>query len=754
MHYQIRRSRSRLIIAVVATLLLVPMVFPLAQEAELPPGDRPPPDVFSRIEDAGCAADHKGADHVIVYDYAMNRVKPTGVTYVDNYSIYKVLTPAGCRNQSVLRWNYDPQSSYVEVREVNIIRGGERIPVDVSRVHDLPAPQSWIYWKDRIKTLQLPRLYVDDGIEVKTFRKGFTYALLSNKGSGVSSGGAGIGAPSGNGGKRAGAGADDGANGGDNLGASIGAPSADDGANGGANAGAGAAQDDSAAAAQDDSAAVQAPDDERYIPPMPGEYFDIVFFAADAPIIEKRYVLSLPADNRLHSEIYNGPLYCSTSYTEDRTEYAWWGLNLPPRPREPRQPDQSDYITKVVMATVESWEAKSRWFFEVNRNQFEVTDAIKAKADEIFEEAHLTNASEERKAEALVHWVAQNIRYSGQTMGEGEGFTLHPGSMIFEQRSGVCKDIAGMLITMMRAAGMNSFGAMTMAGSRIEGVPADQFNHCVCALRTSDGSFEMYDPTWVPYNNNIWSLLEAEQHYLIGTPEGEPLARIPYSPPEESPLRITHEAKLHEDGTLEGIFKLSGSGALDSRLRGLIAANRLRDMTHMLAGLIAPVSNHVEDIRYEYHTPDDFSRDMWLTIRYRIPRFAPPVDGVYEFTSPMMNVVLNHGRLFRAGAYGWDEKRESDVFLYYTQLIDGTEKIKLPGGYGAVEHPSSDEIDETYAYFKGTSRMDGRELVITQRAEIRRRQIPPDGYGGFKKAIDEAKEWSREIFRIEKGGAR
>jgi hypothetical protein len=301
---------------------------------------------------------------------------------------------------------------------------------------------------------------------------------------------------------------------------------------------------------------------------------------------------------------------------------------------------------------------------------------------------------------------------------------------------------------------MNSFAAMTMAGSRIEAVPADQFNHCVCALRKDDGTFEMYDPTWVPYNNSIWSLLEAEQHYLIGTPEGELLSRIPYSPPEESPLHITHEAELHEDGTLTGLFKLSGSGALDGRLRGIITHSRRPEMTHTAARLLSPISNRVEQVQLEYLEPDDFSEDMWFTIRYRIPRFTFPVDGGFEFTSPMMQVVLNNGRLFRAGAYNWDEKRETDVFLYYTQLIDGTEKIRLPKGYTLADPPSSDEIDETYAYFKGTSSINGRTLTIKQHAEVRRRQIPPDGYGGFKKAVDEAKEWGETSFRIEKGGAR
>jgi hypothetical protein len=48
--------------------------------------------------------------------------------------------------------------------------------------------------------------------------------------------------------------------------------------------------------------------------------------------------------------------------------------------------------------------------------------------------------------------------------------------------------------------------------------------------------------------------------------------------------------------------------------------------------------------------------------------------------------------------------------------------------------------------------MKGRALSIMHQAEIRRRQIPPEGYGGFKRAIDEAKEWGNTSFRIEKGG--
>ena len=307
-----------------------------------------------------------------------------------------------------------------------------------------------------------------------------------------------------------------------------------------------------------------------------------------------------------------------------------------------------------------------------------------------------------------------------------------------------------MLIAMMRVAGIPTYGAMTMAGSRIETVPADQFNHCVVARKMEDGSFLMYDPTWVPYNNDIWSKLETEQHYLVGTPEGEPLSQIAYSPPEESPLRVRHEARLSADGTLEGTMRLEGSCALDSRLRRIVYNTPIDRLDERIAQLLAPAFPAVEGVRVEHRPTLDFSGDMWIELAYRAPGFALPVRGALEFTSPGMTMALADVYLFRAASTNWASGREVDVFLYYTQLLDIEERIHLPAGFAAAELPESREVDETYAYFKGRSETTGDTLVIHSRAEVRRRQIPPDGYAGFTAAVGEARSWGETPFRVEK----
>ncbi|NCQ33659.1 DUF3857 domain-containing transglutaminase family protein [bacterium] len=676
-------------------VLLSVLVWAVAAQSapDLPPGDKPAPTPLSRIADVGTADDRDGADMVVVLDKAVNKVKPSGVTDVSHYRLLKVLTEAGCRDQSVLNWHYDPQSSHVEVRKVTIIRDGEYLPVDVGPLHDLPAPQSAIYWNDRVKTLQLPRLRVGDGIEIITTRKGFTYALLDAKQGGTKSCGGGQ------------------------------------------------------PAYQDTEE-----EDARYIPPMPGEYFDIVIFPENDPVLEKRYELQLPPNKKLQSQIYNGALFASTSFDDDRNTYTWWALDLPARTHEPHQPDAGDFAAKVVMTTVGSWEAKSRWFFDVNRDQFQVTPEIKAKVQEILAAGGLENASDEAKARALVHWVAQNIRYSGQTMGEGEGFTLHPGNMIFEQRSGVCKDIAGMLITMMRGAGLDSYAAMTMAGSRIDQVPADQFNHCVTALRLPDGSFRMYDPTWVPYNNDIWSRLETEQQFLVGSPEGTDLNTIAFSSAAESPLKAVHQAGLDGDGTLSGTLRLDGTGAMDSRLRRLVNGSRRAELADRCARLLSAASDRVVIDKVTNRDPADFTGDMWLEITYHMPGFAAPSSGALNFASPLGQVMLHEPNLLGTANETWDKDRETDMLLWYTRQIDGNETIKLPRGFALDDEADAVDVDETYAGFTGEAGLDGRTLTVTSRCEVRRRQIPPDGYPGFREAMTSAKEFCNRVYRLSKEG--
>ena len=175
---------------------------------------------------------------------------------------------------------------------------------------------------------------------------------------------------------------------------------------------------------------------------------------------------------------------------------------------------------------------------------------------------------------------------------------------------------------------------------------------------------------------------------------------------------------------------------------------------HRLARMLSKISDRIEISHYLYGGVLDFNRAMTLEIDYRVPQYALPVDGGLEFKSPVLQLTRENSLLFRAGSYDWPEKRRDDVFFYFTELLNCEETISLPGGLTVTDPKKSDEIDETYAYFKGESAMIKKGLAVTQTAAVKRRQIPNDGYAGLRKTMEEFKKFGETVFRAEKGGAK
>ncbi len=264
----------------------------------------------------------------------------------------------------------------------------------------------------------------------------------------------------------------------------------------------------------------------------------------------------------------------------------------------------------------------------------------------------------------------------------------------------------------------------------------------------------MLDPTWVPFNNDIWSKLETEQQYLIGHPNGVDFQEIRYSPPEESPMTVIHEAELAADGTLSGRIRIEGRGASDSRLRRIVYQHRKRELRATVAAMLAPLSPGVRLVRVDHRREDDFTGDMWLEAVYEAPGFALRVGDALEFTAPATGAFKDHPLIFRAGSVNWEPERKTDVFLYYTQRFEVDERLRLPAGYRIEDPPDPVSVDATWASFESAVENGPREVRLHATTDIKRRQIPPGGYPDLIKALKSLDDYAATPLRAVKGGAR
>lgn len=659
------------------------------------------------IDRAGCSDKFPGANLLTIYDSTSVDVQESGLSYVTMHKLVKVLTAAGAKSSRQITLNYDPQSAYVEFRAARIYRkDGSVDTLDISKAYDYPAPARMIYWGARDLTLEIGRLEPGDALETVIFRKGFTYALLMDE-------------------------------------------------------------------------------DDKFIPPMKGHFYDIVNFWSGQPVLEKVYKVAVPPDKPLQYEVYNGELgsYIHFNVTAEKkpvvrinphkienkvgdaraageinrsgkTVYCWFKNDIMPFQGEPDMIAHSDVATKLLISTSPDWYAKAVWFHGVNEDygSFEVTPEVQKKTDELLKGV----GDEMEKIKILTHWVAEEIRYSGISMGEGEGYTLHKGEMTFLDRCGVCKDKAGMLVTMLRAAGFESYPAMTMAGSRIDRIPADQFNHSVTLAKLDNGDWILLDPTWVPGVRELWSSAEQQQQYLMGIPGGSDLMTTPISPPANHYWKLKGNSELHSDGKLTGTLRLEAEGQSDALIRRAFLRNFHTFQEEYLPELFSRISPYSEIQIKNMTGPGDISEPLSIELEYSIPDYAVITDEKIIFTPlAARNPFMDY---FNASEMTLDTslaERKYGFRIRCSKLVEISEKIRLPKYKSAIIIPGFEAVEKgnekgKTALFKAGYKLEGRELVFNMKHEMEKRLYEAEDWPLFRKAMKERFEAMNEKIVLKK----
>ena len=486
-------------------------------------------------------------------------------------------------------------------------------------------------------------------------------------------------------------------------------------------------------------------DEERFIPPMRGQFYDIVPFWTTEPTMRKVYQVSMPMEKELQFQFYQGECASSMRYEEGRKVYTFTATDIRPFEREPNMVDLFDAAPKLMMSSTPRWQDKSLWFHKVNEDygSFDPIPEAQKKVDELIQ----GKKTEMEKIAVLTHWVADNIRYSGISMGKGEGYTLHNLKMNYTDRCGVCKDIAGTLIAFLRMAGFEAYPAMTMAGRRVESIPADHFNHCVAVVKLSNGTYMPLDPTWVPFCRELWSSAEQQQNYLPGVPEGSDLCLTPLSAPENHYVRIHADNRIDERGTLRGRFTITAEGQSDSNIRRIFTTGWQSDWKNSLEKQLLAVSPKAKLLRVDYgKNPKDYqAAPIRITFSYEIPGYAI-IAGDRMLLKPLvMNNLYNQVKSFLR----IDTDLETRQYGFKdgcSRLVEQEETIRVPKGYTLINTPRNDNWRSQAADFEGSlSQGKQQEIVLRQRLALKKRVYDAMDWEGFRTAVNAYKSYGEYI---------
>jgi tetratricopeptide (TPR) repeat protein/transglutaminase-like putative cysteine protease len=473
-------------------------------------------------------------------------------------------------------------------------------------------------------------------------------------------------------------------------------------------------------------------------PLVPGQFWFQYNFQREGIVLDERIEISVPAGRAVKVK---GPQATQAVTTEKGSRIYSWTYSKLQNTKEPESDEkkQTDAALgrlpapDVQISSFQSWEEVGRWYWALQKNRVEPTDAIRAKA------AELTKGmtDDAAKLHALYNFVSLQYRYIGIAFGIGR-YQPHAAEDVLTNNYGDCKDKHTLLASLLQASGITLYPALINSTWKLDpDVPSPaQFDHVIGYLpgKTKDDKNKddkNNDAVWLdttpevsPFGYLLTPLRDKQALVMEGE-ESAQLITTPADLPFQGSLAFKIDAKLHDDGTLEAKIEYTVRGEREILLRSAfrrIAEPQWKDLVQQISyglGFAGTVSDVIASRPEVMTEPFHFS--------YSYNRKDYPDWTNHQFTVPGLPFFMPVLR----------DDAKDPIWLGSPQESVSDSKVELPKGY-KPQLPSNVDLKYDFAEYHASYSQDRGVFIVKRRAVIKLREVPVselDDYRSFVKNL-------------------
>ncbi len=480
---------------------------------------------------------------------------------------------------------------------------------------------------------------------------------------------------------------------------------------------------------------------------MENTFFDWKMFEYVCPILHTAYQVYAPHDKPLKSIALLDKLDATvterTSEQGNEIVYTWEVNHVPQAFPEPQMPDFSTCTQRLLVSTLSRWEEISQWYWKICESHLASTPEIDAKVKELTND---TKTNDE-KIRAIFKFVSQEIRYLGLTMEtDAPGYEPHDVSITFNNRYGVCRDKAALLVTMLRSAGFEAYPVLIMVGTpRDPEVPMPYFNHAITAIRNPDGTYQLMDST----NESTADLMPAylyNRSYIVANPKGEALHLSPVAPAKDNMLLAETNIQPGENDNITGTTVLDFTGINDNGYRSWLVSATPEDIRRGLEEIIKSIipSSTLGSFEITPKNMMDTEQALRITLSYTASGFLKIKDNKVLIGQ---NWFSNRFSVF-ANILGQGcglEKRRFPLQIPYTCGVKETFTIQLPENITDVlAFPGNQDINIPPLSLKKTFNRNESRFTANLESYLIAPQVKANAYQQFKDVLKDIEYGERQ----------
>ncbi len=484
-------------------------------------------------------------------------------------------------------------------------------------------------------------------------------------------------------------------------------------------------------------------------------YFQEKWFSQDnLPTLHSRYTLNLPSGWKATGITFNhSPIAPQVS----GTSYTWELQNLPFIKKEPMSPSVTNIVPWVAInyapdnaaqsgnKVFTNWTEVSRWTSSLYDPQVIVDDAVAAKAQELTANAK----TELEKIRAIAGYV-QNLQYISIDIGVGSGNGYRPraSNLVLSRGYGDCKDKANLMRALLKALKIEAYPIAIFAGDptfvREEWASPAQFNHCIIAVKISDGTdaptvikhatlgrLLIFDAT-DPYTSlgDLPDYLQGSFALIIAGENGS-LAKMPIMSAESNLLSRQIDVKLSAEGSINGTIREKSTGQSSTYERALLRSLSANDYNKMLEGWLTRGATGAQLVKF---TPTDKkdSGTFDLDVEFVASRYAQLMNNSLLVFKPVI--------VGRRNALSLTEIKRNNPVIIDSEAVKEIAVFTLPMGFVVDEMPDAVNLETPFGKYTTSYEVKEGKLIFTRSLTMHRTTVPVDKYNSVRDFYSKMRE--------------
>lgn len=415
---------------------------------------------------------------------------------------------------------------------------------------------------------------------------------------------------------------------------------------------------------------------------------------------------------------------------EAATFYRWELHNQKALENEPFSSSQIN-IFPVLWSTPEkfeyegtsgsynSWESFGKWEWELIKDKQKLPEPTLEKIAGLTKNA----GSDKEKVKIVYQYLQNKTRYVSIQLGIG-GWEPFPASVVDDVGYGDCKALSNYMVSLLKAAGINSYYAVIGNGSQKIKFPdfpsMGQANHVIVCVPLDN------DTTWLECTNQKYPFGylgkgNSGRYALLITPEGGKLVKTTEQEKEANTQIRKAEVRLDEQGNASVVADTRFAGLQFSNRHFLLSESKEEQKKWYLKNftLNAPVLNSFDLVEKEENTP---------AISEKLDIYIPKhsiVSGPRIFVKPN---ILN---TFSSPPPKTDNRKfEIELDFAYTDI--DTIRFIIPGNWVPESIFDDVSIDSEFGNYSATVNYKENELVYVRKIEMNQGIWPPEKFEDFR----------------------